>query len=117
MGRPRKVSDKQLIKGVDEYLENAEIPIVTEYANLMGISKNRLYERMKDNEELSTAIKRITDRKEIVLEKGALTGKYDRSMAIFSLKQLGWSDKQEIETDIKAEGIIKIPEIKGREDT
>jgi hypothetical protein len=36
-------------------------------------------------------------RKEVVLEKGTLTGVYDKTMAIFSLKQLGWKDKQEIE--------------------
>lgn len=31
-----------------------------------------------------------------MLERKALSGEIDKTMAIFSLKQLGWSDKHEL---------------------
>ena len=45
----------------------------------------------------STLLKKCIAKKEANLEKGALTGKLNPSMAIFSLKQLGWRDKKEEE--------------------
>lgn len=112
-GRPPKVTIEQLIDGVDDYLSNTEIPIVTDYALKSGISRNRLYELAKGNEELSTAIKKITDTKEVVLERGCLEGRYNPTMAIFSLKQMGWRDKVEVEDTIKTDtGIIEIPAVK-----
>ena len=99
-GRPRKVSIQNLIDGVDAYLESTSLPIVAEYALQNGITSNWLY-HLADKEaeagrpELKQSIKRITDQKAIALEKGALIGKFSPSMAIFSLKQLGWRDKPE----------------------
>ena len=49
------------------------------------------------DKELSYAIKRLMLKKEAQLEKLALKGKIDKTMAIFSLKQIGWRDKHEIE--------------------
>ena len=34
-----------------------------------------------------------------MLEQKAIKGQYNASMAIFSLKQLGWKDKQEEKND------------------
>jgi hypothetical protein len=34
-----------------------------------------------------------------MLEKKALKGQYNASMAIFSVKQLGWKDRQEEKSD------------------
>lgn len=34
------------------------------------------------------------------MERGGLEGKIDKTMAIFSLKQLGWKDRQEIDNNI-----------------
>lgn len=116
MARPQKVSDRQLIKGADEYLreckEKNTFPIIKEFAIRMGISYNRLCERGYENEELSNAIKRIHDTKEIVLERGAMTGQFQPSMAIFSLKQMGWRDKfEEKEESDEESGVIEIPSI------
>ena len=47
-----------------------------------------------DNQMFSTLLKKCIAKKEANLEKGALTGKLNPSMAIFSLKQIGWKDKQ-----------------------
>lgn len=99
-GRPRKVNIKNLINGVDEYIASTPLPIVAEYALQNGITRQYLYEladkeKSEGRNELSDAIKRIADTKAIALEKGALIGKFSASMAIFSLKQLGWKDRPE----------------------
>ena len=96
-GRPPKVNIKDLINGVDAYLEEANPPIVAEYAHLNGITRQYIYELAKKDERLSDAIKRISEAKEVMLEKKALKGMYNPTMAIFSLKQLGWKDRQDVE--------------------
>lgn len=118
MARPQKITDEQLIKAANKYLEdcnaNKDIPIVREFALQVGLCNSRLYERALINDELSSAIKRISDTKQVVLEKGALTGKFNPTMAIFSLKQMGWSDHKD-DPDEKEEddnGVIMMPEVK-----
>lgn len=114
-GRPRKVEVKNLIDGVDAYLENTSLPIVAEYAQINHITADYLYELARKETaegrpELSRSIKRITDQKAIVLEKGALIGKFSSSMAIFSLKQLGWRDRPEEKSE--AAGVTIIDDFK-----
>jgi len=94
-GRPRKYT-KKLLKEINEmilaYTENTPVPILAECAYGLGMHRQQLYEFP----ELNDAIKRLITKKESVLEKGALSGKLNTSMAIFSLKQIGWSDKQDV---------------------
>ena len=97
VGRPRKFNVKDLVAAADVYLKNTPLPIVAEFALQQGITRPYLYELAQAEKEagrpeLSDAIKKITDTKAVVLEKGALLGKFNPSMAIFSLKQLGWKD-------------------------
>lgn len=107
-GRPPKVTVEQLINGVDDYIAKADPPIVAEYALLNGITRGRLYQIADEHEELLYAIKKIIDSKEVMLEKKALNGKYNATMAIFSLKQLGWKDRQDVED---TEALTKLDEI------
>lgn len=109
-GRPPKVNIEDLINDVDDYIEKAEPPIVAEYAHLHGITRCYLYQLAENNPDLSNTIKRISEAKEIKLEKNALNGKYQHTMAIFSLKQLGWRDTQDV-VDEKA--IQKLDDILG----
>ena len=93
-----------LINDVDEYIQSANPPIVAEYAIMHGITRQYLYELAKKEEgegdsRLSDTIKKIVDSKAIMLERNGLLGKYQPTMAIFSLKQLGWKDKPDIEDD------------------
>ena len=97
-GRPPKVNIDALINDADDYIETADPPIMAEYAHMHGITRQYLYELAKREEadgrpELSDTIKKISEGKEVKLEKKALSGDYNSSMAIFSLKQLGWKDK------------------------
>ena len=101
-GRPPKVSIEDLINDIDEYLATADPPIVAEYAHFHGITRQRLYQLADENEELFDAIKRISEAKEVMLERKGLKGQYQPTMAIFSLKQLGWTDKQQEKGDDEA---------------
>ena len=109
-GRPPKIKIETLIKDVDEYISNAEPPIVAEYAHMHNITRQYLYELATKSKELSDAIKRISEAKEIKLERGGLDGTYAPSVAIFSLKQLGWKDAQDV-VDEKA--LQKLDDILG----
>ena len=69
---------------------------------------------MYDYDEFSALRKRAIDKKEAQLERMALSGDVDKTMAIFSLKQLGWSDKQQVEhsggvtINVQADGFGKL---------
>ena len=114
MGRPPKVNIDDLINDADDYIKKADPPIVNEYAHLHNITGNYLYHladklEAKGEPELKHTIKKIAEAKKVAaknkaeiavtLEKKALKGRYNASMAIFSLKQLGWKDKQEEKSD------------------
>lgn len=90
---------EELLDDVDGYLLTADPPIVKEFALLHGISRQRLYQiadecEAKGDFRLKEEMQRISDSKEVMLEKKGLTGEYASPMAIFSLKQMGWSDNK-----------------------
>ena len=96
MARPVEWTEErrgEILRLFLSYVENNTIPIIAEFAYQNHINRQRLYER----EEFSDAIKECIAKKEANLEKGALTGTLNPSMCIFSLKQIGWTDKQQIE--------------------
>ena len=91
MVRPREWDRAELEQELLQYIDSKDIPIVAEFAYTRGITRERLYEM----EELAYALKACIAKKEAALESMALAGEVNCTMAIFSLKQLGWSDKQE----------------------
>ena len=91
-GRPPKVNIEDLINDADSYIESAEPPILAEYAHIHGITRQYLYELANKHPELSDTIKKISEAKEVKLERNGLSGVYSPSVTIFSLKQLGWRD-------------------------
>lgn len=100
MARPRKLDYQKLIDDADDYIASAEPPILAEYAHLHGITRQYLYElaeREKNagNPQLSDTIKKISEAKEVKLERNGLNGTYNSTMSVFSLKQLGWKDHVE----------------------
>ncbi len=91
-GRARKYTKEylaEIIEKLDHYIDETPIPVVAEFAYQNKIPRQALYRY----EELSDTIKRLIDKKEAQLERLALKGEISQSMAIFSLKQLGWTDK------------------------
>ena len=95
-GRPPEYSEKQiaeLVKKFEQYIEENDLPIIAEFAYMNNIDRTLLYDRP----EFATLVKKAVAKKESRLERGLLTGEYNAPGAIFSLKQLGWRDKHEIE--------------------
>jgi hypothetical protein len=95
-GRPREYDRDALLKSLLEYIDATEIPIIVEWARAHGIIREKLYTMP----ELSDALKLCIMKKEAALERAGLENRMNVSMAIMSLKQLGWSDRREIEHDV-----------------
>jgi hypothetical protein len=97
MGRPVTIYTPEKIAEIkadlDNYIDNTWIPIVAEFAYTRDIRKAVLYEKP----ELAYSLKRLIEKKESQLEKLAMANKINITFAIFSLKQLGWSDRREID--------------------
>jgi hypothetical protein len=90
-GRPREWDRAELARLISEYVDSTTIPILAEFAAKLGIRRQFLYEYP----ELKDAVERLIAKKEGALEREALCGNVNCSMAIFSLKQLGWRDTHE----------------------
>ena len=91
VGRPREIDREALKIAFERYIEETPIPIVAEFAASQGLSKQYVHQC----EELLDLIKICLSKKESALERQSLDGDVNVTMAIFSLKQLGWSDRQE----------------------
>jgi hypothetical protein len=61
---------------------------VCEFCAKNNIRRQRLYEV----EYFSDALKRLMEKKEAEIELGGLRGKYNATMCVFALKQMGWRD-------------------------
>ncbi len=108
MSRPIEYTEEvleEIEKKILAYTESEDVPILAEFAYKNNIRRATLYE----HEKLTYAIKQLTAKKEAQLEKLALNSKVNTSMAIFSLKQMGWSDKHEVTVENIAIG--KPPEL------
>lgn len=102
--REKKYTDKvikEIHKKLKAYIEETPIPILAEFAYKNGIPRQQMYKF----ESMSDTIKMLRDKKEAQLEKLGLFGKINTTMAVFSLKQLGWKDKQEVDLN----GTLDIP--------
>jgi len=86
---------QEIAAQLEKYIEETELPIVAEFAYKNNIRRDELYQ----HPELDNALKKLINKKETALEKGAIDGTYNASMAIFSLKQLGWRDRYEHAVD------------------
>lgn len=109
MARKSVYNVNEIIEKIDKYIEETELPIFKEVCYLNNWNSRYLWELASKNEELTDTIKKLTDKKEVELEKGGLSGKYVSTMAVFSLKQLGWKDRYEkIEEKSNADNTIKV---------
>lgn len=98
--RPRKFDRDKILQEFAEYIESTQLPIVAEFSYQHGFGKGLMYDWAgEENEPLaerfSDLLKLCVTKKETALETQGLHGNVNVAMAIFSLKQLGWSDKQE----------------------
>ena len=89
---------------LNEYIDETAIPILVEFCYKHDIRRATLYEIP----DLAYTIKRMMEKKESQLEKLAISGRCPPAFAIFSLKQLGWKDRQEVEQTSKSKIIIEV---------
>ena len=99
VGHPIEYTEEILSKietALLSYIKQTEIPILAEFAYKNDIRRAALYE----HDELTYAREKCLAKKEAQLEAMGLKGDVNPSMAIFSLKQLGWRDRKEIDAKI-----------------
>lgn len=104
MARPREWDRAELLEQLLQYIETTDIPKVAEFAYTHGLHRQLVYEMP----ELADALKVLISKKEAALESKALAGDVNCSMAIFSLKQIGWKDTHENTIQGKGGGPIVI---------
>jgi hypothetical protein len=85
------------------YIETHDIPIIAEFAYQNNVSKF-----IVDRPEFIDLKQKCLSKKETALEIGCLKGTLNAPMSIFSLKQIGWRDKQEQELTHKFPTAIEI---------
>lgn len=68
---------------------------------LRQIPKDRPETPMQQSqrEQLSQSVKNLLGWREVMLERGGCNGSIDRTMAVFCLKQLGWTDTLQTQND------------------
>ena len=106
VGRPPKFTMKQireLMVEFTQYIETEIIPTVAGFAADHKLGKNYFYDRA----EFSELIKRCHSKREAGLERGAISGEINPTVAIFALKQLGWRDKFDYNVTVR-EGLSEM---------
>ena len=124
LARPKtdKYNIAVMVEKIEEYIASVlgsdaegeyRVPILKECCLIYGWKYDYVMElkAKEKNEALTQAIKRLLDWKEVRLERGSLTGKINNTFGIFSLKQLGWTDRQIVEhsgvVDFKLPDLVK----------
>ena len=123
---PRKGECKydvdEICRALDSYtaqcVKQKEVPILKEvfvkkgwdYTYVTQILNGRLLEQKED--KLDISIRNLVNAKEYMLERLGLKGKINSTMAVFSLKQLGWRDQQQVDVGTDTKRSIKITLVK-----
>lgn len=86
---------EQCLEELWEYIDSTPVPIFKEFCLSKGLDPHVApqYPGWKQ------AIEALNHKKESDIERGMLPGDYVPSAAIFSLKQLGWTDKTWAQVD------------------
>jgi len=115
-GRPIEYTEEEINKikaKIEKYIKETEIPIVAEFAYKNDIRRQTLYELP----QLSDTIKKLIDKKEAQLENKGLFNEVNNTMAVFSLKQLGWTDNKQEKVIVELDTKSIVDEIKKSDTT
>lgn len=97
MARPKTGKYDNLVQDIIDYTEQTEYPILKELCYLKHYNYDYVMQLQRANEELSQSIKELLYKKESYLEREGIKGNLAQTMAVFTLKQLGWRDNIEVE--------------------
>lgn len=102
-GRPKKWTDKKLQKiaaDMVEFFRNDRSKcFISSFFAETGISRQRVYHYENSVPELAEAFDLVRAICETRLAEAGLSGTAPPAMAIFSLKQFGWKDKVEVDSN------------------
>lgn len=117
-GKPRnKYNIADMVVKIDEYIEKTKAegkhPILKECCLENDWTYDYVMQLQREHEALSQSIKKLLAWKEVMIERGTLAGDYDKTMAIFILKQPahGWSDKPVSKEGIELEDLTPLTEM------
>jgi len=109
VGRPSKYCP-EIVDAAAAYLEQFEeetdeVPSVVGLALHLEISSETLYNWSKDTNkpEFFGIVQRVLDLQHNILLKNGLNGQYNASIAKLMLTKHGYSDKQEVDQNVKGE--------------
>jgi hypothetical protein len=91
VGRPARSDRPELLARFEAYIDTHDIPAIAEFSYQNDVSRQQLY----DWPEFADALEKARNKKEANLEIMALYNQINTRVAIFALKQLGWSDRSE----------------------
>lgn len=99
MARPKTGKYDNLRQDIIDYTEKTEYPILKELCYLKHYNYDYVMQLQRANEELSQSIKELLYKKESYLEREGIKGNLAQTMAVFTLKQLGWRDNIEVKAE------------------
>lgn len=99
MARPKTGKYDNLKQDIIDYTEQTEYPILKELCYLKHYNYDYVMQLQRANEELSQSIKELLYKKESYLEREGIKGNLAQTMAVFTLKQLGWRDNIEVKAE------------------
>ena len=113
MARPAtgKYECKKMVQVLEDYIETClrkkKVPILKEvtvkmhwnYHWVMMLRDKEGYEPLKET------LDRLMDCKEFMVERLGQDGKIEKTMAVFTLKQLGWTDNNSVDVNASCEGL------------
>ena len=107
MARPKTGKYDNLIQDIVEYTNNTEYPILKELCYQKHYNYDYIMQMQRNNEELTQSIKELLYKKEAYLEREGIKGNLAQTMAVFTLKQLGWRDT----IDVQNPQLVKVEEL------
>ena len=99
MARPKTGKYDNLVQDIIDYTEQTEYPILKELCYLKHYNYDYVMQLQRADEELSQSIKELLYKKESYLEREGIKGSLAQTMAVFTLKQLGWRDNIEVKAE------------------
>ena len=99
-GRPTIIDANDMCEKLSVYIKENEEPMIIDFCVQYGISKQRFYELVQNNQELADLQKELITKEESFLVRNGERGHINPVFTMFRLKQpaFGYKDKTEIET-------------------
>lgn len=109
MGRLKTGKYDNLKEDIEQYTKRTEYPILKELCYQKHYNYDYVMQLQRKDEDLAQSIKELLYKKESYLEREGIKGNLAQTMAVFTLKQLGWRDNIEVaHTDMsKVDELLK----------